>query len=460
MPGLIKIPGDKRVFVAGMYWRHEDRKPSRKTLLAGARGTDFWVAQRRTKSRSLQSGFSRPLTGADFLTEGGKKAALNKVYRGTAYSLAAAMADVLQEPWLGIFDLGNGLYWYIAVRDSYEILPDGDAVGDWEAVDNLRRQHAAYGEPSVFRDGGLEEIAEILRQGPKITPVVDVRKNPAMPAILGGGALAAAAAGGLVFWHIHEEQVEKSQLLAQEQRIAIERAMAARRAANRVLPWAAQPFPSAFLRDCMGFAQGIPLSDKGWGLKSIACRVSNGQVLAQETWSWSPGATALYRPKGQLLERGKTVLQTLRVGSIAASGDGQTLPVQRAEETAYGVAQALALDIRLSAPVAPVQKTLPGERPAPKPAKSEKPWETMNVVLKGPLAQWGNQSLWDIPGLRFTQLLFTPSKTGAITLKAIGDLYSPNAAFSAPRSAIAVRSPKNDVPRVPGTDVVSSGGMQ
>lgn len=460
MPGLIKIPGDKRVFVAGMYWRHEDRKPSRKTLLAGARGTDFWVAQRRTKSRSLQSGFSRPLTGADFLTEGGKKAALNKVYRGTAYSLAAAMADVLQEPWLGIFDLGNGLYWYIAVRDSYEILPDGDAVGDWEAVDNLRRQHAAYGEPSVFRDGGLEEIAEILRQGPKITPVVDVRKNPAMPAILGGGALAAAAAGGLVFWHIHEEQVEKSQLLAQEQRIAIERAMAARRAANRVLPWAAQPFPSAFLRDCMGFAQGIPLSDKGWGLKSIACRVSNGQVLAQESWSWSPGATALYRPKGQLLERGKVVLHTLRVGSIADSGDGQALPVQLAEETVYGVAQALALDIRLTAPISPVQKTLPGEKAVRKPPKAKTPWETMSVALTGPLVQWGNQSLWDIPGLRFTQLLFTPSKTGAITLKAIGDLYSPNVAFPAPRSVVSSRLRENGEPlRGPGEEKLS-GGMQ
>jgi len=426
MPGLIKIPGDRRVFVAGMYWRHEDRKPSRKVLLAGSRGTDFWVAQRRTKSRSLQSGFSRPLTGADFLVDGGPKVAPNKIYKGKTYSLAAAVADVLQEPWLGIFDLGNGLYWYIAVRDSYEILPDGDAVGDWDAVDDLRRQHASYGEPSTFRDGGLAEIAEILRQGPKVYPVTDVRKNPAMSAILGGGTLAIAAAGGFTFWHLHQEQVQKEQLLAQERRVAIERAMAARRAANRVLPWTAQPFPSVLLQGCTDFLQSVPLSDQGWNLKSVACRVENGQLLAQETWDWAPGANALYRPQGQLLERGKTVLRTLRIGTVPPSGDGRILPTNAAEDTAYGVAQALSLQLRLSTPMAPVRTMLPGEKQAQHSAKPQNPWNTMNVVLDGPLAQWGNPSLWDVPGLRFTQLLFTPAKDGSISLKAVGDLYTPN----------------------------------
>jgi len=194
MPVLIQIPGDKRTFAAGLYWRHEDRKPSRKDLLAGARGSDFWVAQRRTKNRSLQSGFCRPLLQKDLL---GNSAPSDKPYKGRVYSLAAAVADVLQEPWLGIFDIGEGLYWYIAVRDSYEILPDGDAVGDRYAIEELRRQHAAYGEPTIFRDGNLDDIALLLRQGPKVSPLSDVRKNPMKPLIIAAVSTSTVAGGGV-----------------------------------------------------------------------------------------------------------------------------------------------------------------------------------------------------------------------------------------------------------------------
>jgi hypothetical protein len=97
MAVILDIPGDKRRFVAGMYWRHEDRKPSRQSLLDGARKKDWWVVVRRTKSRSYQSGFCPPILN-------GK----GKPLKGNHVSLAASIAEVLQEPWLGIFDLGNG----------------------------------------------------------------------------------------------------------------------------------------------------------------------------------------------------------------------------------------------------------------------------------------------------------------------------------------------------------------
>ncbi|AEK57818.1 conserved hypothetical protein [Acidithiobacillus caldus SM-1] len=422
MPVLLKIPGDKRVFAAGLYWRHEDRKPSRKDLLAGSRGTDFWVVQRRTKSRSLQSGFTRPLLGSDFLLGAPKRLAQDKPYKGRVYSLAAAVADVIQEPWLGIFDLGNGLYWYIAVRDSYEILPDGDAVGDWDAVDALRRQHAAYGEPSTFRDGGLEEIASILRQGPKVQPLVDVRKNPVLAVAIWSGVVTATAVGGAVAWHIHETKVEQEKIAAQERRIAIERAIEARRAASAVLPWAAQPLPANFIRACTSALGKVSPSDLGWLLKSTQCRLVNGRVVLQNSWEIGPSATALEAPEGVLVDNGQKILSKEVLSSIAPSRDGNVLPEALAEREIYGLSQALSLKVRLLASQPRVPRSLPGAKSSPSKPPS-RPWTYLAFSVSGDLSHWGNPRDWDIPGLRFSSLTFSPSKTGDIQIKALGNLY-------------------------------------
>ncbi|AIA55733.1 type 4b pilus protein PilO2 [Acidithiobacillus caldus] len=422
MPVLLKIPGDKRVFAAGLYWRHEDRKPSRKDLLAGSRGKDFWVVQRRTQSRSLQSGFSRPLLGSDFLVGAPKKLPLERAYRGTVYSLAAAVADVIQEPWLGIFDLGNGLYWYIAVRDSYEILPDGDAVGDWEAVDALRRQHAAYGEPTTFKDGGLEQIAEILKRGPKIRPLVDVRKNPVLPVIVWGGITTTVVVGGMVAWHVHEVQVQKERLAAEERRLAIERAIEARRAASAVLPWAAQPLPSDFVRACTSALEKVSPSDLGWLLKSTLCEPANGRVVLQNTWEIGPSATALDAPDGVLADQGQEILSHESVGRVAPSRDGNVLPEALAERKIYGLSQALSLKVRLSAAQPNVPRPLPGAKSSP-PKPPAHPWTHLAFSVSGDLSHWGSPRDWNIPGLRFLSLTFSPSKTGDIQIKALGNLY-------------------------------------
>ncbi|MGK9453014.1 type 4b pilus protein PilO2 [Acidithiobacillus caldus] len=422
MPVLLKTPGDKRVFAAGLYWRHEDRKPSRKDLLAGSRGTDFWVVQRRTKSRSLQSGFTRPLLGSDFLLGAPKRLAQDKPYKGRVYSLAAAVADVIQEPWLGIFDLGNGLYWYIAVRDSYEILPDGDAVGDWDAVDALRRQHAAYGEPSTFRDGGLQEIGDILRQGPKVQPLVDIRKNPVVSVAIWSGVVTTAVVGGAVAWHIHERKLEQEKIAAQERRIAIERAIEARRAASKVLPWAAQPLPSNFIRACESVLKTVSPSDLGWLLKSTQCGIINDRLVLQNTWGIGPSATTLHAPDGALVDNGQEILSREVLQSISPSRDGNILPEALAEREIYGVAEALSLKVRLAASQPNVQKQLPGAKPVAA-RMPEHPWEHLNFSISGDFSHWGTPRDWDIPGLRFSSVTFSPSKTGGIQIKAIGVLY-------------------------------------
>lgn len=55
------------------------------------------------------------------------------------YSLAALLADSHKVPWAGAFDLGDGLWWYIAVRDNYGLMPDGDVVGTFEDIQQARQ---------------------------------------------------------------------------------------------------------------------------------------------------------------------------------------------------------------------------------------------------------------------------------------------------------------------------------
>jgi len=435
MPVLIRIPGDKRTFAAGLYWRHEDRKPSRKDLLAGARGSDFWVAQRRTKNRSLQSGFCRPLLQKDLL---GNSAPSDKPYKGRVYSLAAAVADVLQEPWLGIFDIGEGLYWYIAVRDSYEILPDGDAVGDRYAIEDLRRQHAAYGEPTVFRDGNLDDIALLLRQGPKVSPLSDVRKNPMKPLIIAAVSASTVAGGGVFLWHEHEARVEHEALLAQEKRIAMLRAMQERKTAHVALPWSLQPLPSQVLRGCLHAVQSLPLSDKGWSLSRVRCSVNGSRLGTQVLWDWEPGATALDRPDGELTGLGKKVVQTLTPVLLPPSHAQGILPQAQAQNRLYGLGQALGISVKLMPPSHPEPAGMPGAKPtAPKPAS---PWAKLPVSLSGTLPQWGQETVWDsVPALRLDSLLVEPGKTGTVRVSAQGTLYVPSISVIPPRPSAAVR---------------------
>lgn len=420
---LLRIPGDKRVFVAGMYWRHEDRAPTRKSLLAGANGEEFWAVRRRTKNRTLQSGFCRPLSRADFL--GADPSALpGKPWSGKKFSLGAAVADVLQEPWLGIFEIADNLYWYIAVRDNYEILPGGDAVGDFETIDRLRREHAAYGEPAVFRNGNLEDIGALLKIGVKISPIFDVRKNPVLPAAIGGGTLVTLAVGGGIAWHIHEESVEKARLAAQERSVAIARAMEEKRAASAIVPWAAASSVRDVLQSCLQRAERLPLSKDGWSLRGVTCENQDNHQSLQAHWSWNFGATTLLRPSGQIVKSGKEILSPYPFVHISSSGDGTILDAQDAESQAYGLAQALGLKIALSKEDPQAGNGgLPGE-PSTAKAKISKPWSQVRLSYKGPI--WNFPPFWNtsdlLPGYRLDMVGLRWGKTG-IEMLITGTLY-------------------------------------
>jgi len=93
-----------------------------------------------------------------------------------------------------------------------------------------------------------------------------------------------------------------------------------------------------------------------------------------------------------------------------------------AEREIYGLTQALSLKVRLSAAQTNASRSLPGAKSSlPKPPAH--PWTHLAFSVSGDLSHWGSPRDWNIPGLRFLSLTFSPSKTGDIQIKALGNLY-------------------------------------
>jgi hypothetical protein len=432
MATIIQIPGDKRLFVAGMYWRHEDRKPNRKRLLEGTQDRDFWTTVRRTVNRTTQSGFCSPI-----LNERGKPIS------GKSVSLAATLAEVLQEPWLGVFDLGNGQYWYIAVRDNYEILPDGDIVGDFDTVERIRREHAGYGEWSEkgFVDGGIDQIAELVRKSKKTWAIKDIRKRPWIMPAVAGVVLAGVAVGGMAVWHQHEEAEEHARLLAAQQRLLVIRAMQAKKVAANV-PWLKQASPASFLNQCEQDMYGVPLSVDGWLLDGMNCigrpvppllalpaatgashapsHAGGVTVILDAHWKRTMGATALAKPDGALGRMGNHItgawvgiLQGGALANIRDDDDGQLLDASDAVALLYGQAQALGVKATVSMPNV-TSNGMPGApKQAPHPISSAL-WHALSVSIKGPSALLLNTGSWwsSVPGLRLDRLQVSADTTG------------------------------------------------
>lgn len=407
MAAIIELPGDKRRFLAGMRWSTHESRPSRKKMLEIAGNEGWWVAERRGRS-IIQSGYCSPLDGF-------------KSPKGLL-SIAAMIAEAKPEPWLGIFDLGNGLYWYVAVRDNNGILPDGDVVGTYDEVSAARANSAGLGQ-WTYVDGGLGELATMLQgshpaRGKSAAPVPlrDLRSRPWVGPLAGGAALVGAAAAGLFLWHAHEAREAHDRAMAMARERAMIAAMRAKKTRQVILPWTREPSPSRFLTACGRMLGALPVSEYGWMLSAVDCRVAGAVGLhpamatAQAHWLIGAGATAARIPGGVLSQDGKQVDGSPMTTPLAADRDGHADDSQQALRAIYAVAQPLGVSVSVTEEkVAPEANTLPGGRKAaPEENPERKPWQTMEVFMKTGLPVLSLDGLGArldaIPGFRLTDV--------------------------------------------------------
>jgi len=404
---IIRLPGDRREFLAGMLWQTHEKKPSHAELRETAATEGRWVVVRRGMA-TIQSGYCQPVA--------------QRSPKGLI-SLAAMIADNKPEPWLGVFELGDGRYWCIAVRENNSILLKGDFVGTYDEVSVVREQVAAIGD-WTYINGNLEDIAHLLTASARSRPALvrDAYVNPVAGPVIKLGAVAAAIGGGLWMWHQHEahEQMLRAQALARQR--AVLAALASQHSAVQ-LPWAKLPRPSVFLDACGRLIDPLPVSHDGWALMKMTCATHGKQVVAATLWSAGAGSTPARMPAGVLSNNGQTIDGAPMTAPVSASGDNHIDHAQAALRALYAVAEPLGIKVQVSQPQGPV--ALPGA--AAVHAGHGGPWRTFQVILKAQApvleASEVGHGFDEIPGFRLTG--FRAGITGPSVLT--GRLYVANA---------------------------------
>lgn len=367
-----------------MSWSSYEDKPSKDELkLDAERLRSDWVAVRVSES-AIQAGFSAPIDGIKTPSK--------------LSSLAAMLADSYEQPWLGIFKISDGLWWYIAVRDGHAVLPDGDVIGGQEEIIAARDRHAGYGDWN-FVEGDLSALAELINQiDAKVTPVRSLTTgNLSLEKVsIAGFIVIAIICGGAWWWHQKQ--------LAEEQARALERAkLKAQLASGAPIapiasPLITSPTPETWLSACRSVIYKLPISSYGWKIKKVACNTSNVLV----TWNREDGATVANRPDGNISEQGDTIEQNIALGALENGKEDNTIELQDAKTKLRAWAQAANLTLAFvsnappalpgaTTPTGPDGKTLPAQRP------------NANITIDMPISPFGLE-LSVIPGLRLTSL--------------------------------------------------------
>ena len=448
----------RRTCVMGLHWVVHDTMPSWKAMRELAQKEGRWVTRRRGKS-IIQTGYMAPIPG---------------VRPQTLVPLAALVADAEGEPWLGIFDLGDGRYWFIAVRDNNGILPDGDFVGTREEVADARARADALGS-WTYADGGIVDLERMAGEG-RAEAMRDAQVRPWVIPAVAGGILVAGVVGGTSLWQAHEAHVKADEIARIARARALQAALQAKET-RYLMPWEQTAEPGTVARACLRGVRRIPTSWEGWQPVQVVCRpdawstqvqttlVTTPQsretgLAIQTTWVPGPGGTTLMTPPGHLNTKGTQVTTHRRI-PVARDGRPRIVSEQQALRTLYGTLRPLGWVVQaktgLASAHAPV---LPGSSGPAHPATSPHPWRVLQVTITaGSLFdQPGIASLLDaVPGLRVTGLQ-SSHRTGAPgsqwTLQA--QLYVLRPPSAAPKAPSTVH-PGVGQPTIPAIPAIGTG---
>lgn len=386
MANIISING--RQWLAGMAWCSFEDAPSKDELKEDAsRLKSDWYAV-RIGENAIQSGFCKPIDGLN--------------HPGKVFSLAAMLADSKEQPWLGIFRIADGLWWYIAVRDGNAILPDGDIIGGESEIRAAQERHAGYTDWK-YVEGEMELLSDLINEiEAKPTPVKSLTSSnlPLVPIIATAAVLSLLAGGGYAWWH--QKQVNE-----EIERVAAMEKMRAAMASNKPIAVAAPspllttPPPDAWLHACGAIISKLPISLYGWTFDLVSCN----QTAVNVSWIRQDGATVAKRPEGDLSVEGDKVNQVIQLTNLEQKGTDQSIELVKAQLNMLTWAQSINIPLSLT-------QNLP---PPPLPGAAPKSTVAENVPLPAPHTEVKfdlkvspfSLRFNSIPGLRLTSLKST-----------------------------------------------------
>jgi len=322
-----------RQWVAGMSWASFEDLPDKEELQEDANRLHAdWYALREGE-HAIQAGFCEQLERIK--------------HPRKLYSLAAMLADSREQPWLGIFKISPGLWWYIAVRDHHAILPDGDVIGGEEEIHAARDHHSGYTDWKYI-EGDIEMLSEFMAKvDEKPTPIKSLAggNGPTRVQIAAGVAAGVLIAGAGALWWQHKIAVEE-----RERAEAMERMRAQLATHKAPLPPQPSPLlttaaPNVLLNACGKALRGLELSRYGWILGNIEC----DQHTATVHWDRGEGATVAHKPEGVLDPTGNKDTQSIPL-DLDVKGEDDAIALEKEELALRAWAQAANLTLTLTAP--------------------------------------------------------------------------------------------------------------
>jgi hypothetical protein len=373
MGQIVKI--GTRHWLLGLDWVSGDQPLSADALhqVAEQLGAQ-WVVKRATVD-TRQTGLAAALPG--------------RSRPGRLYSLAATLAGSFAPPWCGIFDLGEGLWWYLAVGEGHAVLPDGDVVGDRATIEGAQSRHQALASWVVHQGDG--DTLQLMLANAKPVPVRSIQGWSLSPWQWAGLAVSLLLVFSVATWWLqyqktlrqfHEKQQQQRQHLEQSER------------QNEFFQL---PMPESWALDCQRTLESIPLSRYGWAVGTISCQGPSLEV----NWEWKEGALLSRRPEGVLSVGGDRVTQTLALEHAPEPGLDNREEIGRAVNALRDWAQAAGLELgfenltttpaatvrfRLFSPVMPFGfnfDTLPGMR-LQRMTSSNEGWEIQGALYGRP----------------------------------------------------------------------------
>lgn len=384
----LKFDGLPGQYVVGLAWRHEDKNPGKGRLKELSTIEGRWGIVRKTAEGKFQAGFCEPLNGI--------KPKLLK-------SLADIIADTTAAPWRGTYDLGDGRYWYIAVAEGNEMLPDGDCVVSGADLPELRRSHDGYAH---WREVEFSEsdLVDLIASVQGKAPLRDLAPNfgdllsfsrRTWVAIGTASAVVAAGVGLAVLKRNADEMAAAEAAAVQRAAAAAAKQVEAEKAGPP--PWQAAPSAGNLFTHCRDLWRAQQLAVPGWVLASWTCTAGAQGVEISEDWAIDGGRAQ--NVPGTVMEGGQTATAFRKSEfdwpRLATEGITEILSIDSAQRRAWDISQRFG--IALSMAKASPSKRLFSDSP---------PYIEIGVTFSLPVAPWLGfaTDFDDIPGMRISSL--------------------------------------------------------
>lgn len=371
----------ERNWVIGLDWvTYHERKP-KSEVIREAKEQNAQFVFRRDADESVQDGFSHYMKGI-------KKPSQLR-------SLAASLAEGTAQPWRGIYQISDNLWWYIAVRDGFAILPDSDVVGTSEEINIAMRAHQGMGGWRTWT-GNLADLEDlVINKTTRSSKPIVVDQTKTKIYLLSGCALIGLGIGGVYLHHKHELQLQQDLKAMEQHRLIQQRIEEEKALENMPSPATHMPMPNEMLEACWDKANALPVFNEGWELAKFSCDQENLNVL----WQRGPGATLYAAPAGGIMKQGEEIESQIKlnINNKTPDNTGEIETAAREMQSLLQLAgvddATISIDIPRPKPIKQSDMSLKSAPPPPPPpptARVEFTWPTFPIGTN-----------WDaVPGLR------------------------------------------------------------